>query len=836
MDCSITIKNELFVTLTLVDFKADSGQWQQKPPTIVGARETTAFLLKDSARSKGTARYRADFERIPDNEKPHIGIMFDCPGSNDESEFKASGRRTIFDLTTSFDKKERPLLGHVTVNLAKNATTASKLESISTDTSGVLVRNTKDQTQIGETILWKADNGAAYEDNSNTSVRGSHNPVIIDVAAPKVPHIRANLTIDDHLVFVPCLLLGFSNNEAGHPLVAHSDRAKPELFHKAGTNTVLVTLLPPWASADTPWGIADDITWRIEVLGTKQVFTLNTTRLEFYAITNSLPAFYQKVVPVGLLRRFVLPRRDPKISWVEHCCYATFRDNGFIYDSTRGGASYAGNGKGGHFKLTSYLKDVNAKTLVNCYDQASIMQILLGLCPTTSGAQYVFMRPFGYIAKTDLIGQGLCNNPFYLGNQTAKLVKDDDPKRTAFGNHAFVTLRADSKQGIVDSCCGPHTGKETWQEYISAAIHTKAQTTLYDANSHSSRPGVEADIKPVTGVEGLKGELDTLSIAPGPTPTQASAMMASDAIEPQGAPAAAAPSGAAETVPTSAVLAAASLFPKEIQDLVALATAPAPVPVETRSTAALSHFFDDAALASLGWALERSERYISPDGTMAQWMLDPTSKSDDDGFPDDVVVEIFIARGGMRDAIFAFANHLTCYMSDPTETFSPPGPEGIRGQLNLESFDELEDGSASHLTLLWAYGNLFVRITYRHQGPHRNTSQVRELADKLQKFLEAGAEPVAPDGGPAPYIQPLIGPDGPVPNGSTFVVKGYENDDSFAHVRTENANVILLDHDRKENTFTFYAVSPGNETITFSFSDPKTFHTFSTTLNVEVSA
>ena len=55
-------------------------------------------------------------------------------------------------------------------------------------------------------------------------------------------------------------------------------------------------------------------------------------------------------------------------------------------------------------------------------------------------------------------------------------IDPDDPRRSAFGNHAFCSLSSQ----ILDACAGPHLGTETLQQYVDAAIdHTTKLNKLY---------------------------------------------------------------------------------------------------------------------------------------------------------------------------------------------------------------------------------------------------------------------------------------------------------------------------------------------------------------------
>jgi hypothetical protein len=113
-------------------------------------------------------------------------------------------------------------------------------------------------------------------------------------------------------------------------------------------------------------------------------------------------------------------------------------------------------------------------------------------------AVWLFLAPFGYMKKTDLIGIGQCNNPFYPMTSTTPVVGANDPRRTGFGNHAFCEVSSK----ICDACAGPHAGTETRAQYVDAAIEKTTDTTLYA--SKGGRPGTVADIATKGGVSDVR--------------------------------------------------------------------------------------------------------------------------------------------------------------------------------------------------------------------------------------------------------------------------------------------------------------------------------------------
>ena len=131
-------------------------------------------------------------------------------------------------------------------------------------------------------------------------------------------------------------------------------------------------------------------------------------------------------------------------------------------------------------------------TRCNCYDQAAAVQSLASAVGVASVWQ--FLKPFGFIRPTNLVGVGLCNNPFFGRYEPLKLVAPDSDRRTAFGNHAFaVTL--DSK--VVDACAKPHLGTETVPEYLIDSIDD--DPSLY-RHYVRFRPGRPTDVRPMLGV------------------------------------------------------------------------------------------------------------------------------------------------------------------------------------------------------------------------------------------------------------------------------------------------------------------------------------------------
>jgi hypothetical protein len=158
------------------------------------------------------------------------------------------------------------------------------------------------------------------------------------------------------------------------------------------------------------------------------------------------------------------------------------------YETERGRASYGAKRHGGRFNLTGYMLRTQPKC--NCYDQAAAIQTFTAALGIE--LRWLYLSPFGYIKTTRLVGIGWCNNPFFGFDESKKIVAADSPERSAFGNHAFI---AESSEGTLDACAGPHVGEETAFQYLSASIDDTP--ALYD---RSFRPGRVHDIVPAQGV------------------------------------------------------------------------------------------------------------------------------------------------------------------------------------------------------------------------------------------------------------------------------------------------------------------------------------------------
>ena len=266
----------------------------------------------------------------------------------------------------------------------------------------------------------------------------------------------------------------------------------------AGEHIVEVTVSPNY---DSVRGFKGTITWKIEAAEFTEI--VGSTVAEVYFVLEEPADLY-----------------DPKGVWVEALRFLCYRvknikakskaadvtkivtkychsDHGLKYDTVRGSTNYC---RGSSFdSLRFLLLDYMAckDEIVNCYDQASAIQVLCGALGVK--ITWLYLDPFGFLNESNLVGVGMCNNPFFRarGANPNPVVASDDPGRTPFGNHAFCVNKAFK---TFDACAGPHVGTENTEEYLIASIDS---TTRLYAHFRGLRPGNVSDIKTKTGVASL---------------------------------------------------------------------------------------------------------------------------------------------------------------------------------------------------------------------------------------------------------------------------------------------------------------------------------------------
>ncbi|CAG9950630.1 unnamed protein product [Clonostachys rosea f. rosea IK726] len=265
-----------------------------------------------------------------------------------------------------------------------------------------------------------------------------------------------------------------------------------------------------------PWGLRGEIKWAISNLEstypTSFGMPLGSTFVEIYFVsTAKLPDFLFRGLPIEFFRKFFLPlqsmNKDPDIGafndpsigryisddeqgWKTYVIEKLHYQPNIRYNSFGGGEAQYFNGgiMGNSLSFGQWCNNLSdGKThVINCYDLAALVQTILPLGLQDARCLYMKrMAPFGYINTSLLIGRGECNSP--LG--TPFVTTQNDPKRTGFGSHIFMTIADDkvtqangSSEKVLDATCRPmlgppHAGQETISDYFNNSVD--ATTTLY---------------------------------------------------------------------------------------------------------------------------------------------------------------------------------------------------------------------------------------------------------------------------------------------------------------------------------------------------------------------
>ncbi|CAI4218444.1 unnamed protein product [Parascedosporium putredinis] len=274
------------------------------------------------------------------------------------------------------------------------------------------------------------------------------------------------------------------------------------------------TLAP--ARQELPWGLHGTIHWSLDNGGTR--LELGQTPIELYFIGKAdMPDFLFRGVPVELFRKFLLPLRlmqnDPDIGafnsptlhrdiqdtrdgWLTYVTDKLHYQKSTRYDVNGGGSSHYFNGGSAPIRLDFWVHDTATTDMhvLNCYDLAGLMDVILPLGLNDS-ANVLQMNPFGPDLVTDV----------------------NDPKRSAFGTHVFMTI-ADAKnqtERVLDATCrpldvGPHDGREAVPDYLKASIDDT--TALYQMpEAEFLSKGGRADHAKLTGEDDLRYQLGKFS-------------------------------------------------------------------------------------------------------------------------------------------------------------------------------------------------------------------------------------------------------------------------------------------------------------------------------------
>ncbi|EWY94905.1 hypothetical protein FOYG_04054 [Fusarium oxysporum NRRL 32931] len=273
--------------------------------------------------------------------------------------------------------------------------------------------------------------------------------------------------------------------------------------------------------SQTPWCFNETISWKISSdQGSTWTPVSGAAPIEVYGIYQSQPQFFlDEGIPIDLLRLFIpktltsLQTEQDWINWVTNVCHGKQDPQGtpgqLRPDSTQhwlrynvwDGAFSFIDENGGPFSLMGWVNTYKhhiehpEKTLrlVNCFDQAAIVETVLGLGLSNSRLHWEIVAPFGYIDE-DLIGWGSTNSPFFEGDmQNLRFKNVADPMRTPFRSHVFITISPTEtyvrdESMVVDACAGPVAGDLTYTQYLADKAFHDGIDLLVDGHTLPKKP------------------------------------------------------------------------------------------------------------------------------------------------------------------------------------------------------------------------------------------------------------------------------------------------------------------------------------------------------------
>ncbi|CVK87800.1 uncharacterized protein FMAN_05350 [Fusarium mangiferae] len=256
--------------------------------------------------------------------------------------------------------------------------------------------------------------------------------------------------------------------------------------------------------------------------------------MELYFLSNELPSYFSSGVPLLLLQIFLGAAVQQNITNVQQwmalvvkICHgsakpitgepANTQDHWLKYNTAGGAPSFVVpnpdspdpipvlrlfNNYGGCFQLSAWLdayrnyKQIGALALVNCYDQAGAVELAASLGVNYDCIAWEFHQTYGYISKkSELVGWGHCNNPYFDKNPKNKVLGEKDTARQPFANHAFLSWNpefdpssafyldktdpstyTDVNMLALDACAGPHLGNETRGVWVSPTSYPPGYT------------------------------------------------------------------------------------------------------------------------------------------------------------------------------------------------------------------------------------------------------------------------------------------------------------------------------------------------------------------------
>ena len=306
-----------------------------------------------------------------------------------------------------------------------------------------------------------------------------------------------------------------------------------------------------------PWCYSGNVRWILrETEGKLPDLGLGTTPLEIYILLPDVRSYLidprrllKEVNPAWMNLPSNVQPSSTYVPWHIFVIDYLFNNPVLWYEAFIGLSTYAtplSAEKDSHIKincwlelwlsdLTTTLGKTRIRNSMNCYDLASLAQIILspGISNPTRCVMK-FLKPYGLLTPTKLIGReagkldlitnphNQCKNPFYLSPrvESAMLCSDESPSRSAFDNHVFLTLDFGEGERVLDTCAGPQKGEYTLARHIDVAIEKTEHNILYKALGPA---GTFKDVETGPGVISLQTPasiLKPVAKAPPKTPNK----------------------------------------------------------------------------------------------------------------------------------------------------------------------------------------------------------------------------------------------------------------------------------------------------------------------------
>jgi len=282
---------------------------------------------------------------------------------------------------------------------------------------------------------------------------------------------RVNLSVTNRRAAPQTIVASFPDGTEWCGGSVHPDSERSDLFHSE------LDLRTRWPELSMR---LPRITWSLRDRNGSTV--RQELKMEVYLLARSVDfSRTPRGIPLEWLRLIL---RKPGVTTVASIVQKVFDQSPPRYNAWEGRSYFTFGTKGTWlntivFSNNRYQKakeDPNA--IHGCYDAAAYLQVLLELAG--HDVKYGYLKPFGYIKKTNLKGRGQCNNPFYAGPSPIlgdrdvapfpMVLPEIDKRRWPFLDHAFCIIRQSDRQRAADACAGPHIGNEDLSQYLKNSI------------------------------------------------------------------------------------------------------------------------------------------------------------------------------------------------------------------------------------------------------------------------------------------------------------------------------------------------------------------------------